>query len=241
MEDTHFHESYGESYFSLVCTPENGLPNQFVDSIDNDVLTLHAHQHPHCVVSALVHPDVPAGSIVMNEIQCLNSKVCVGEREDFTVFTGASFVYDGREGALGDTEVRFVEGPVGRIKNITMSIRPRYPDSLPEAGFSLDGDRFCQIAQKFLYGAIVSLDEVFQISMDGVSMVCRVIELEEAEEDSTSDYDEEMDFVMPDFHIGRVDAESVRAPIDAANAYDDTAHPAILHDVTSACCLYGPL
>lgn len=73
--------AFGESYFALISSLSNDLPPQFVDHISNNVLLLHAHQHPRVVLTALLHPDVPPGSIVMNEIQCLNSKVCTGEFE----------------------------------------------------------------------------------------------------------------------------------------------------------------
>lgn len=211
MQGTQFYDDYGESYFSLVCSTQNGLPSQFSNFVQNDLIHLHAHQHPRCVISALVHPDVPEGCIVMNDIQCLNSKVCTGEREDFTVYAGDSFVYDGREGVIGDTEVRFVEGPVRRVKYLTTWVRPRFPDDLEEGSLDLNAKKFCSVVQKFLFGAIVSVDEVFQISMDGVPMVCRVAELEEAEDESSEGtYDEEVDFTMPDCHRGIVDSDTVR-------------------------------
>jgi hypothetical protein len=210
MEGSKFQDAYGDSYFSLVCEPRKGLPPQFGELLDNGLIHLHSHQHPRCVVSALVHPDVPEGCIVMNEIQCLNSKVCTGELEDWTVYQGDSFAYDSREGAIGDTEVRYIDGPMKHIKNVSMWVRPRYPEQLPEEGISMNGKRFSQVALKYLYGAIVSLDEVFQIVVDGVSMVCRVAELEEVEAESGQEYDEENDFVMPDCHRGRIDVDAVR-------------------------------
>jgi hypothetical protein len=73
--------AFGESYFALISSVSNGLPPQFEEHINNNMLLLHAHQHPRVVLSALLHPDVPPGSIVMNDIQCLNSKVCTGEFE----------------------------------------------------------------------------------------------------------------------------------------------------------------
>ena len=72
---------FGESYFALISSPSNGLPAQFEKHIDSNMLLLHAHEHPRVVLSALIHPEVPPCSIVMNEIQCLNSKVCTGEYE----------------------------------------------------------------------------------------------------------------------------------------------------------------
>lgn len=209
MEGSKFQEDYGESYFSLVCEPPKGLPSQFHGLLDNGLILLHSHQHPRCVVSALVHPDVPEGCIVMNEIQCLNSKVCTGELEDWTVYQGDSFAYDSREGAIGDTEVRYIDGPTKHIKDISMWIRPRYPEQLPEDGIVIDGKRFGQVVLKYLFGAIVSIDEVFQITIDDVPMVCRVAELEAAEEQNDDEYDEENDFVMPDCHRGRVDVDAV--------------------------------
>jgi len=73
--------AFGDSYFALISSLSNDLPPQFEQHINNNVLLLHAHEHPRVVLSALIHPDVPPASIVLNEIQCLNSKVCTGEFE----------------------------------------------------------------------------------------------------------------------------------------------------------------
>jgi hypothetical protein len=74
-------KAFGESYFALISSIENGIPVQYKEYIRDNMLLLHAHEHPRVVLSALLHPDVPPGCIVMNEIQCLNSKVCTGEFE----------------------------------------------------------------------------------------------------------------------------------------------------------------
>lgn len=73
--------AFEDSYFALVSSLENDLPPQFEEHVHDNVLLLHSHEHPRVVLSALLHPDVPPASIVMNEIQCLNSKVCTGEFE----------------------------------------------------------------------------------------------------------------------------------------------------------------
>jgi hypothetical protein len=232
MEQTEFFEDYSESYFALVCTPNTGLPPQFHSQIENNILYLHSHQHPRCVLTALLNENVPTGCIVLNEIQLVNSKVCTGEIEDWTVYQGDTFVYDGREGVIGNTELRSVNRPTPVLKSISMWIRPRFLESIQNKNdFTINGKIFSQHLQKIFYGAILSLDELFLCTpppsclsifpenaphkeqeaedsedVDSIPIVCRIGEMEAVEED----VDDEEDILIPDCHRGIVDADTVR-------------------------------
>jgi hypothetical protein len=231
MEQTEFFEDYSESYFGLVCTPNTGLPPQFHSHIENNILYLHSHQHPRCVLTALLNENVPAGCIVLNEIQLVNSKVCTGELEDWTVYQGDTFVYDGREGVIGNTEVRSVNRPTPVLKSISMWIRPRFLESIQtHSGFALNGKLFSQHLQKIFYGAILSMDELFLCTpppsclspsvsakstqqkeeddneeVDSIPIVCRIGEMEALEDE----VDDEEDILIPDCYRGIVDADTV--------------------------------
>lgn len=218
MEETVFHDNFHESYFALICTPNNGLPEQYFPFIENNTLYLHAHQHPRCVLTAVLHENVPSGCIVLNEIQRVNSKVCSGENEDWTIYQGDTFVYDGREGVIGNTELRALNRPTPVLKSMTMQIRPRYVETFQnEDGFEINGRLLSQHLQKVLYGAILSLDELFLLSLpnncvceeDGESripIVCRIGELESREDEVINEDD---DYLIPDCHRGIVDADTV--------------------------------
>jgi hypothetical protein len=225
MENTAFHQNYKESYFALICSLDHNLPSQFATKIDNNTLYLHSHQHPRCVLTAIIHDEVPSGCIILNEIQRVNSKVCSGEIEDWTVYQGDSFVYDGREGVIGNTELRSTERPTPTLRSLSMWIRPRFLESIEsEDGLTINGKVFAQYLQKVLFGAILSLDELFLCTppplavtaaaagcVDGeeierVPIVCRIGEMEAMEEEQV---DEEDDFLLPDCYRGIVDADTV--------------------------------
>jgi len=215
--------AFGESYFALVSTESNGLPPQFAEHVKNNMLLLHAHEHPRVVLSALLHPDVPPGSIVMNEIQCLNSKVCTGEHEDWTVYVGDHFAYDGREGAIGATDVKVVgDKSICFLRTMSVAVRPRFVPTLDE--LDDDGDdiptllcdavEVAKVIQKNMYDCVISCDEIFQVTVPSINghssqLVCRVSELEEdAEGNDEEEVDEEHDIDMPDCHRGRITAET---------------------------------
>jgi hypothetical protein len=79
------------------------LPSEFKSTIniDNEFLYLHAHDHPTSILACKSSSLIPMSCVFMNEVQLLNSKVCVGEIEDFTIYQGDSFAYDAREGCIG--------------------------------------------------------------------------------------------------------------------------------------------
>ena len=227
-------EKYQESYFCLICSIENELPIQFHPFIsNNNTLLLHSHEHPRCILTAIINSNIPPGCILLNEIQRVNSKVCIGENEDWTVYQGETFVYDGREGVIGNTELRRVEQPIPILKHISMTIRPRYIDSYSNSSnLRINGRLFTQHLQKLLYGAILSTDElylstppesclVFESLEESTAsstnpslkhpIVCQVGELEAMNEEDI-EVNEEEDFSFPDCYRGIVDVDTVSYP-----------------------------
>ena len=71
---------------------EQNVPDVFVPFIKNDMLYLHAHEHPQCVLSVIMAPEVEPGTIVLNELQLVNSKVCRADKEKWTVYQGNKYI-----------------------------------------------------------------------------------------------------------------------------------------------------
>lgn len=213
---------YEAAHFALVCTIENGLPQQFHQLVRNNRIFIHSHKHPRCVLTALLHPDVPHGCVMMNEIQCVNSKVCIGEIEDWTIYKCESFQYDAREGVVGDTEIRYADNPVQSLKDITVSIRARHKNENDSNLLAIDAKDLSSKISKMLFGGIISNDELFQIHTAelGISnhasdngsakanrIICRVVELNA--EETADQVDEEHDFMINECHRGAYEADTV--------------------------------
>jgi hypothetical protein len=81
-------------------TTSHTTPYAFInkESLTNDIakyvnektglLYLHAHQHPKCVITCTFSSFIPIGKIALPEDLRLNSKVCIGENEEWTVYQG---------------------------------------------------------------------------------------------------------------------------------------------------------
>ena len=85
-------------------------------------LYLHSHEHPLCVVMAVRNPCIPLNCIALNEAQRVNSKVCTGEVEDWTIYQGETFVFDSREGVVADTEIRFSKKPLPTLRRLEFDV-----------------------------------------------------------------------------------------------------------------------
>lgn len=64
------------------------IPDSFIPYLVNNELYIHSHDHPVCVLKAIVNGAVPHGCIALNEAQRINSKVCVGINQQWTVYKG---------------------------------------------------------------------------------------------------------------------------------------------------------
>jgi hypothetical protein len=84
------------------------LPNEIQPFIqpETNILHLHAHEHPASVVNCKSSNLVPKGCIALSESHRINSKVCIGENELWTVYQGEVYAYDIREVSIGDKKIR---------------------------------------------------------------------------------------------------------------------------------------
>lgn len=209
LQNSPLKHEYDEVNFALVCDIEHGLPNVFHKYLVNNSMYIHSHKHPRCVLLAVCNPNVPAGCIIMSEIQCLNSKVCVGEHEDWTVYQGDHFQYDAREGVIGDTDLRIAD-QVPQLHDVTVCVRPRFPtyndDGTPRV-HTVDANVISHKIAKLLFGCIVSVDELLKITLeDNCSIICRINEVAAHEDEVLN---EEDDFVIEDCHRGTFEADTV--------------------------------
>eukprot|EP00601_Ochromonadales_sp_CCMP2298_P032306 CAMPEP_0173329108 /NCGR_PEP_ID=MMETSP1144-20121109/2535_1 /TAXON_ID=483371 /ORGANISM="non described non described, Strain CCMP2298" /LENGTH=167 /DNA_ID=CAMNT_0014273687 /DNA_START=32 /DNA_END=532 /DNA_ORIENTATION=- len=102
-----------------------GLPEQFKAFVSSEnTLYLHAHEYPTSVLTATTHAGVPVGCIVLNQVQRINSRVCAGELQSWSVFTGDVAMYDCREGAMGDHVRRAATHPPPVARRLLLEIRP---------------------------------------------------------------------------------------------------------------------
>ena len=155
------------------------------------------HKTCRCVLAAVLHSDVPFGAILLNEVQRINSKVCCGENEVWTAYHGEKYCYDAREGAIGDTKLRDKILPT--LSSVKFEIRPRLVST---KDFMSERDVACvqaglliaKLSSAFCT-CIVSLDEIIVVTLtpeeDGVdhtlSIVCRIIEMQEQDEDDEAE------------------------------------------------------
>ena len=64
------------------------IPTNFSQFADSGSLFIHSHEHPNSVLKVIQHASIPEGCIALNETQRINSKVCVGELQEWTVYQG---------------------------------------------------------------------------------------------------------------------------------------------------------
>jgi hypothetical protein len=207
INDSELLDSYQDSVTAFVCSRDHGFPEELYPYVNNDMIYLHAHEHARSVISAVLHPSVPPGAIILNDSHLVNSKVCTGESQEWTVYQGEQFAYDAREGVVGDTALRSLGNTLPVLSDISVAIRLRY--NLDEASnpIEIDAEMMKRIIMKKLFMSIISLDEVFVTTVMNVQIVCRVSEvsIERTEED-----EEESQVLTDDDYRGLFDAMTVR-------------------------------
>ena len=164
---------------------------------------------------AYLHNDVPAGSIALTDAHRVNSKVCTGELQKWTVYGGEEFSFDAREGAIGNTQIRATGIFTPLLRDITLAVRPRYPTDTSANNNTitppvpiLDAVDVCAKLSKSLFGCIVTVGDVYLVTSGAQQLVCRVTECTlEDEEGEGADQGE--DFLMKDEYRGLIDAHTV--------------------------------
>lgn len=192
---------YAESPYALFSSSQSD--DEF-NVAEGDTIYLHSHEHPRCVLSACRSNSLPEHCILLNEAQRVNSKVCIGETEIFTIYQGERFAYDVREGAIGDTTVRTSMSPIGVLSVVEVDVRLKV--SCTEV-VAVDADWLKSHLARAYFNCIVSLEELIAITTrSGVQVVCRIsnviTEAEEAVEDEGEGYS------LPDDYRGLVTAST---------------------------------
>ena len=102
-----------DSTFALLST--QGLPELLQPYVtcngEQRLLFLHSHKHPRTVlrvhlVDSTQH-NLTAGQIALTEAQRINSKVCIGEDHEWTVYQGDTYAFDAREGNIPNILLTF--------------------------------------------------------------------------------------------------------------------------------------
>ena len=161
---------------------------RYVDEATQTIL-LHAHAHPRSVLRAALFDQVPPGCISLSQSQLINSKVCVNDAPCFTAFTGSVYAFDAREGRIGDTEVRYQTKPPSCLDSLTLQVRLLSPATT--GGVEVLAETLERQLAADLYGAIVTVDEVYVVEQGNVKLVCRVVGVSEEKEQEEEDEEED--------------------------------------------------
>lgn len=167
----------------------DSLPRKMADMASGTGrVFVHAHKHPAAVLRAVACKSVGLREIALNEAQRLNSRVCLDQVAEWTLYRGRHVVLDAREAAIGATDVQLRSDP--QLDIVVFEVRPQFPGSIT----TIDGAALAPAIARHTFGCLVTLSEVFLIPFQGSSIVARVSELRpvpEDDEDSVEDDDEE--------------------------------------------------
>ncbi|KAJ8611166.1 hypothetical protein CTAYLR_003542 [Chrysophaeum taylorii] len=156
------------------------LPPKLAAIAAREGVRLHAHEHPAAVVVARTG-EVEAGAIALNEAQRLNSRVCVDQDVEWTLYRGRHVAMDCREAAIGATDVEIRPDPP--LDLVVFEARPRQG---PAA--RVDGVRLASTLARHTFDCLVTLSEVFVVRVDGRDIVARVRELRSVADDDDDEY-----------------------------------------------------
>ena len=81
-----------DSRHSATALVSKNIPLCFAQFLTDGSLFVHSHDHPRCVLKVLLSDCIPDGHIALNETQRINSKVCVGELQEWTIYQGKTFL-----------------------------------------------------------------------------------------------------------------------------------------------------
>lgn len=197
---------YGESPFALFSSSNEDFACE-----EGEMIYLHSHEHPRCVLAAIKNSSLPENTILLNEAQRVNSKVCTGENELWTIYHGETFAYDAREGAIGDTVLRAATKPIPVLHSVELDLRLKI---ISNSGTDLSASEvdYQQLAghlSRSLFNCVVTLEELLQITWgdDALQLVSRVSEVV-PEETTEEEENGEEGITLPDNYRGLVDAST---------------------------------
>eukprot|EP01038_Epipyxis_sp_PR26KG_P009354 gene9354-12604_t len=196
--------------YAYICTPDQGLPLSFCNYIYNNMIYIHAHEYPNTIITAVIDERVPYRSIVLSSSHRINSKVCTGEDQEWTIFQGEQISYDGREGAIGATSIKSLSGiPPMSIHNILLEIKLYETNN---NNFKHDksityenGNNLRNAFRKLFYNCILVIGDVYVYEYNNHKYVARIVEL--FPETNVNQLEDETDesFMIDDFHMGLMD------------------------------------
>jgi hypothetical protein len=204
-DSSHVSEQLASAYYdSPTALVSSSILTESSSTIDpalnvKDLIYLHSHKFPHSILSCVIHDAVPPGSIVLKDFHLSNAKVCIGDKEVFTCYQGEQFTYDVREGAIGDTKLRYK--PLLPVQKVSFSIQLRYPN---QSSMELDASLASACIAKALFGCIITKEEVYVFSVREVEYICHVCEIINELDDK---YDDES-FVIDECYRGIIDAST---------------------------------
>ena len=127
--------------------------------------------------------------------------MCTGENEEWTIYQGGHICFDGREGAIGNTNVRENVQDSLPLTSATFEVRPRYVDKEDSDEESDSEKEKITVAAKTLQSClsksldscIVSLHEVIAFRDGDQEYVARLTEVKPEENEEEHDDDDEDD------------------------------------------------
>lgn len=209
-------KGFGETNFGYVHL--DSLPRKMADVASGEgSVFVHAHKHPAAVLRVAACNLVGLREIALNEAQRLNSRVCLDQVAEWTLYRGRHVVLDAREAALGATDVQLRSDP--QLEIVVFEVRPQFPGSVT----TIDGAALAAAVARHTFGCLVTLSELFLLSFQDTSIVARVSELRpvpEDDDDSVYDDDEE--------YRGLVTATTMAyVVVDPAGSIEITNNPAL--------------
>jgi len=187
---------------ACICTPEHGLPEPFMRYILNGVLYLHSHEYPRSVLTAVLDDDVPYGSIILNQVQRINNKVCSGELQEWSIFSGDVSAYDCTEGSMGNHSKFYSSKAPPVLQSICFEVNIHGDTQDSSSIISLSCKAISMKYTASLFHCVVTTDDVYVIYELGVAVVGRIVDMTPEQ----SLYDE---FVLPDNYRGVVDESTI--------------------------------
>jgi len=166
-------DSPEEGFLHSTAAAVSRVPDEFLPHLIDGVLYIHSHDHPRTVLRVEINEKIPEKCIALNETQRINSKVCIGELQQWTVYQGDFYAYDGREGAIGDTAVRKSSKPPSILQRVIINLRPKeavstdiqihgcHPDNDEKNIEKIDSLLIIKSFAVLLYGCIISNDDIY--------------------------------------------------------------------------------
>ena len=88
---------------------------------------------------------------------------------------GENFTYDARDGAIGDTTIRSSGNSIPVLSSVCLSVRKLDIHNFSE--LTVNAGDIIKEANKKIYMNVLTVDEIFVVTVAGVDLVCRIAEI----------------------------------------------------------------